>query len=174
MLSLVFFLSATVFAEQPEVKEAFKEPKRVPFVISVPEKAKQTASQQNLELMELLAQVASSQLTYFQEYPFVLPATAFVDSVFNDGLIQSSDLQEFPESKGEKELYDLAFDKEGKRYSLSKEQRKEIRKNGTFSVQSEAFPKEYHRWELSDGLQNPVSVESFLKKYDRNGCHRSE
>ena len=70
MLSIVCLLTTFAFAEQPEANEKtnMKKPKRVPFVISVPEKAKTTATPQEIELMELLAKVASSQLTYFQEY----------------------------------------------------------------------------------------------------------
>ena len=150
---LLFAFGAIAVAQEPIPESKKKTPVRVPVVITLPDDVKQSVSPEELLLMEKFAEIASSQLSYYEQYPFLLPQSIFVGTVFENGLIQSSDLQSFPQTAGEKELSDLAFDADGNRYRLSKEQRSSIRKNGNFLVPSKAFPNENHEWELSGLLQ---------------------
>ena len=129
-------------------------PQRVPLNVSVPDSLKDGLSKEEAELIDMIARIASTNLSYYETYPFSLPRSQFNSVSFADGLVREDDLKLFPENDGSKELYSLAFDREGKRIPLSAEQWSDIRRKGGFSVASQAVPGTFHRWELSGLLQN--------------------
>ena len=149
----LFMIGSLVWAQEPNTEQVGTQPVRVPFVVTVPDVAKQNASVEELALMVEFAGIASARLSYYVEYPFVLPKSMFSGVIFDEGLIKETDLQAVPIADSEEELSDLAFDKEGNRYRLSAEQKSDIRQRGGFSVASKKSPEKTYDWQLSGILQ---------------------
>ena len=110
-----------------------------------------------VEAQETLQAGLEDLLYYWKDFPLELPPS---DLPEKDGkaVISLDSLFTAPTTKDERTA--LAMGPRGRK-SLNDEQKKELRKKGTVSIPSEAFPGKNHTWQVAAWLQRFLSFFSF-------------
>ena len=91
-------------------------------------------------LRQTLRIAANQELTYYPNYPLILPTSMFTKPEFDIGIFHSDKFKPTSKQSIADERYALAFDKFGNRKPMTAYHFESIRRNGRFQIESPIIP----------------------------------